>query len=77
MGKKASILVVDDEKGVRQSFNMVFKDDYEVFLAESGKEALDIFVKNPVDIILLDIILPDGNGLELIGKLKTMSINLC
>ena len=75
MEKKASILVVDDERGVRQSFNMVFKDDYRVFQAESGKEAIDIFAENPVDVILLDIILPDVNGLELIEKLKTISPN--
>ena len=75
MEKKASVLVVDDERGVRQSFNMVLKDNYAVFQAESGKEALDIFAENPVDVILLDIILPDGNGLELIEKLKTMSSN--
>jgi DNA-binding NtrC family response regulator len=75
MEKKASILVVDDEKGVRQSFNIVLKDNYQVFLAESISGALDIFAKNPIDVILLDIILPDGNGLDLIEKLKSMSLN--
>ena len=45
MKKKDTILVVDDENGVRQSFNMVLKDDYHVLLAETGKEAIDIFRK--------------------------------
>jgi two-component system response regulator AtoC len=73
--KRASILVVDDEYGVRQSFNMVLKEEFEVLLAESGVEALDIFAKNAVDVILLDILLPDINGLDLLEKLKDMDPN--
>jgi two-component system response regulator AtoC len=69
MNKNDTILVVDDENGVRQSFNMVLKDDYHVLLAGTGQEALDIFIKNSVDLILLDILLPDINGLELLEKL--------
>ena len=51
MEKRNTILVVDDERGVRQSFNMVLKDEFNVLLAESGEEAADIFSKNPVDLI--------------------------
>ncbi len=69
MKKKISILVVDDERGVRESFNMVLKDDYQVLLAGTGQEALDIFKKNSIDLILLDILLPDTNGLDLLEKM--------
>jgi len=69
MEKNDTILVVDDENGVRQSFNMVLKDKYKVLLAETGQEAMDIFRKNSVDLILLDILLPDINGLDLLSKL--------
>ena len=75
MDKKATILVVDDERGVRESFKMVLKDGYQVLLAETGKEAMDIFAKNQVDLILLDIRLPDTDGLELLGRLKAMEPN--
>ncbi len=75
MNKKTTILVVDDERGVRQSFNMVLKDEYNVLLAENGKKAIDIFIKNPVDLILLDILLPDINGVELLEKLKEVDAN--
>jgi len=68
--KKDTILVVDDEHGVRQSFNMVLKDEYNVLLAGTGQEAVDIFTKNSVDMILLDICLPDSDGLELLEKFK-------
>ena len=73
--KKANILVVDDEYGVRQSFYMVLSDEYNVFLAESGEEAIDIFSNNSIDLILLDIILPNINGLELLKQFKEIDIN--
>ncbi len=75
MDKKATILVVDDEHGVRQSFDMVLSDDYEVLLAPTGKEAIDIFNKNSIDLILLDIRLPDIDGLDLLVKLKEIDPN--
>lgn len=70
MEKKNTILVVDDEHGVRQSFNMILKDEYNLLLAGTGQEAIDIFTKNSVDMILLDICLPDSDGLELLEKFK-------
>ena len=72
MSEKPIILVVDDENGVRQSFNMVLKDDYHVLLAANGEEALSIFKKNRVDLILMDIRLPDTDGISLLKKLKEM-----
>jgi len=75
MDKLATILVVDDENGIRQSFKMVLKDRFNVLLAENGKEAEEFLTKNPVDLILLDILLPDVNGLDLLEKLKALDPN--
>ncbi|MEJ2726099.1 MAG: sigma-54 dependent transcriptional regulator [Deltaproteobacteria bacterium] len=75
MEKWATILVVDDENGIRQSFNMVLKDKFNVLLAESGQQAIDLFNRNTVDLILLDILLPDINGIDLLEKLKTIDPN--
>lgn len=75
MKRKKTILVVDDELGVRQSFNMVLKEEFNVLLADCGEKAIDIFSKNPVDLILLDILLPDIYGIELLAKLKEMDPN--
>lgn len=75
MDKRATILVVDDENGVRQSFNMVLKDDYHVLLASNGEEAMEIFKKNRIDLILLDIRLPDTDGISLLKKLKEIEPN--
>lgn len=76
MGNKAAILVVDDEYGVLQSFKMVLKDEHKVYLATTGTEALDLFNKNAVDLILLDILLPDINGLDLLEKFKELDSNM-
>lgn len=68
--KKATILVVDDESGIRQSFNMILKEDYHIVIASSGSEALDCFKSHAVDLVLLDILLPDIGGLDLLEKFK-------
>ncbi|RJR17643.1 MAG: sigma-54-dependent Fis family transcriptional regulator [Desulfobacteraceae bacterium] len=73
--KKATILVVDDENGVRQSFNMVLKDIYQVLLSASGREAWEILEKKKIDIVLLDIMLPDANGMDILQKIKEMDPN--
>ncbi len=73
---RSTILVVDDEHGVRQSFNMVLKDEYNVLLAGTGEEMIEIFTKNSVDLILLDILLPDSNGLDLLANLMETDPNV-
>ena len=70
MTKNSTILVVDDEHGVRQSFNMVLKENYQLHFAEDGKTALDIFKQKHIDLVLLDILLPDLDGLNLLKQLK-------
>ncbi len=70
MDETAVILVVDDEPGVRQSFNMVLKDEYDVILSATGAEALDILSKQTVDLVLLDILLPDMSGIEILEEIK-------
>jgi DNA-binding NtrC family response regulator len=75
MGKQGTILVVDDENGIRQSFKVLFKDRHHVLVAETGKEAIDRLTENSVDLILLDILLPDVNGLDLLEKLKGIDPN--
>jgi DNA-binding NtrC family response regulator len=64
------ILVVDDERGVRESFNMMLKDDFSVLFADSGAEAEELFKKHLVDLVLLDIRLPDADGLDLLETFK-------
>jgi DNA-binding NtrC family response regulator len=65
-----TILVVDDELSVLEAFNVVLKDRYEVITSEGGKEALEIAVKSHPDLIILDIVMPEMDGMEMLRKLK-------
>ncbi|MGD9329848.1 MAG: sigma-54 dependent transcriptional regulator [Desulfobacterales bacterium] len=75
-GHSYSILIVDDEKGVRESLRMVLQDDYDLYWAETGEEALRQFESRSVDIILLDIMLPDIDGRRLIQNFKAIDDNV-
>ncbi len=65
-----SILIVDDEIGARESLKMVFKDEYEVLLARNAEEAFLQLKEYAPDIILLDILLPDLDGLKVLDRIK-------
>ncbi len=75
-GHSYSILIVDDEKGIRESLRMVLQDNYDLYLAETGAEALQCFESRSVDIVLLDIMLPDTDGRRLIQEFKAIDENV-
>lgn len=68
---KEKILAVDDEEDIREliSFNLE-KDGYAVETAESGEEAMDMAFSFSPDLIVLDLMLPGIDGLEVAKKLK-------
>ena len=71
------ILVADDEPNIR----LLFKDEleeegYKVSTAEDGDEALAIVKANPPDLVLLDIRMPNVNGLEFLGLLRDQNKDL-
>ena len=68
--KKADILVVDDEQSMRDTMSMLLKDSYNIHLATSGKEALSIAKKQKLDLVLLDIRLPEIDGIEVLKMIK-------
>ncbi|HUL20152.1 MAG TPA: sigma-54 dependent transcriptional regulator [Thermodesulfobacteriota bacterium] len=68
--KLRSILVVDDEVGARESLKMILKNDYEVFSAKDAEEAFLHIKERSPDVILLDIILPDLDGLKVLERIK-------
>lgn len=68
---KARILVVDDEVSILQSLSAVLEDEgYAVSTAASGEEALDVINRDPPDLVLLDVWLPNMDGLAVLGELK-------
>jgi len=73
---KPTILVVDDEESVIESFKLILEDKYNLITATSGKEALEKFEKENVNLVILDILIPDMNGIEILRKLKEMNPNI-
>ncbi len=67
---KPNILAVDDELGMRDSYRVLLSDNYNLYLASGGKEALDTIKKETIDLVLLDLKLPDVDGLEVLNKIK-------
>lgn len=67
----ASILIVDDEEGIRTSLRSILEDEgYEVATAVGGAEALKICGSDPPDLMMLDIWMPEMDGLETLRRVK-------
>lgn len=69
-GQKPRVLVVDDQPVNIQVIYQILANEYQVFMATSGEQALTFCQKTPPDLILLDIAMPQMDGLETCRKLK-------
>ncbi len=69
----ASILVVDDEEAILSSLSSILQDEgYDVAVAKSGAEALRVYATDPPDLMMLDIWMPEMDGLETLKRLKEL-----
>jgi DNA-binding response OmpR family regulator len=65
------VLIVDDEKAIRESLAMFLQEKgFEVLTAETGERGLEIAERENPDIMLLDIMLPGMNGMEVLRKVR-------
>ncbi len=64
------ILIVDDERSVRDSIGLILSNTYEPLYAASGEEAIKIYQEEKPYLILLDIIMPNTDGLQVLERLK-------
>ena len=72
-----AVLIVDDMDDLRFSLgNIVRKEGHAVHTASSGQEALEILRTSIIDLVFLDIGLPDANGIDLIAELKTITADI-
>lgn len=74
---RPAILIVDDDEVMRQSlYDVLKKGDYDVYSVSSGGETLSLIKKNIVDLVLLDMRLPDIDGLEILKKIKEFDTDI-
>lgn len=72
MSIQKKILIVDDEPNILLSLDFLMrKKGYEVYVARSGTEALDIILTKNPDLVILDIMMPDVDGYHICEYIKT------
>jgi len=68
--KKQTILVVDDELSIRESFALILSESYNLLLVASGEAALKTIADSKVDLVFLDIRMPGLDGIEALKRIK-------
>lgn len=67
----ADILIIDDDNGIRELLSRTLsREGYRVFSAKDAVEALEILNKEPLDLIVCDVLMPGKSGIQLVKELK-------
>src|SRR5579863_1470614 len=74
--EKRTLLIVDDEEGPRQSLRVVFKEDYNLLIANDGLRAIELAKQNKIDVAITDIRMVGMSGVELLEHLKTVDAGI-
>ncbi|MGH9324068.1 MAG: sigma-54-dependent transcriptional regulator [Vicinamibacteria bacterium] len=71
MTERGTVLVIDDEEVMREILDsLLSQEGYRVKLASSGAEGLEIAGREPVDLAIVDVMLPDRSGIDVLDELK-------
>ncbi len=70
MNNRATILVVDDEMGLRDSLRMILSPYYNVYTAERGEESLELLRQVPIDLVTVELKMPGLSGIAVLEKIK-------
>src|ERR1700691_5571851 len=68
--RRGTLLIVDDEEGPRMSLRVIFKDNFDLLMAEDGPTAIELAQKNQIDVAILDIRMAGMSGIEVLERLK-------
>jgi DNA-binding NtrC family response regulator len=74
--RRGTLLVVDDEEGPRQSLRVIFKDEYNLLMAEDGPTAIELAKQHHIDVAVLDIRMAGMSGIEVLERLKYVNPNI-
>lgn len=70
--KEICVLYLDDDENTLNIFNLIFKNDFIIFLASSTEKAIEILNTEKIDILITDNLMPNISGLEFIYNIKNM-----
>jgi DNA-binding NtrC family response regulator len=70
LSRRGTVLVVDDEEGVRASIRVILEDTCEVLEATTGADALDVLRTREVDLVMLDQRMPGEPGIDVLPRVK-------
>jgi len=70
LSRRGTVLVVDDEEGVRASIRVILEETCEVLEAETGAEALELLRTREVDLVMLDQRMPGEPGIDVLSRVK-------
>lgn len=73
---RKKVLVVDDERGVRESIRMLLKDSYDVAVAVNGTDAIAKLPEVKPDVVILDLKMPDMTGIDVLQHFKSTDPNV-
>jgi len=72
LARRGTVLVVDDEEGVRASVRAILEETCDVLVAENGAEALDVLRTREVDLVMLDQRMPGEPGIDVLPRVKAL-----
>jgi CheY-like chemotaxis protein len=72
----ARILLVDDDESDRVLLESMLKGEHELHIAQNGEEALKVYLHQTIDVVVTDIHMPKGDGIELITALRGLDPNV-
>ena len=74
--RRGTLLIVDDEEGPRLSLKLIFKDNFDLLMAEDGPTAIALAQENDIDVAILDIRMAGMSGIEVLERLRFVRPNL-
>lgn len=72
--KSLSALFVEDDSYARRAMESILRNLFgQIFLADNGRNGLEIFSRNPVDLVITDLWMPEMTGFEMIAGMKQIN----
>ena len=69
------LLIVEDDKNIQKLLKAYLEQDYQIFQAVDGQEALNFLNKNKVDLLITDVMMPKVDGFELVKEVRKLGYN--